>query len=222
VYVDDVSDHLRLVALDTQWWLQDGPKPVDPTSSCGADSPKEVVEALRQSLATAGDRQTIVMAHHPLESGGPHGGHFDVRSHIFPLRDLHRWLWLPLPGIGSAYPLARQWGKTPQDVSGTANRRMRAALLEAFTDRAPLVWAAGHDHTLQVLKGKPVPYLLVSGAGIYGHTSPVRQLDNTLFATEAAGFMRLDVGADGRIRLGVRTVDAQGVASEPYWAWLDR
>lgn len=218
--VDDVSERLRLIILDTQWWLHTGPKPVDPTSTCAADSPKEIVEALRRALETEGDRLALIMAHHPLESGGPHGGYFDLRSHLFPLRDLHRWLWLPLPGIGSAYPLARKWGKTPQDVSGTANRRMRAALTEAFADRPPLIWASGHDHTLQVLKRKGLPLLLVSGAGIYGHTSPVRRLDSTLFSSEASGFMRLDFMSDGRIRLGVRAVDAQGTASEPYWSWV--
>lgn len=218
--VDDVSERLRLIFLDTQWWLQEGPKPVDPTSTCAADSPKEVVDALRQALETAGGRLVVVMAHHPLESGGPHGGYFDVRAHVFPLRDLHRWLWLPLPFIGSAYPLARQWGKSPQDFSNAANRRMRAAVTEAFADQPPLIWAAGHDHTLQVLKGKGLPYFLVSGAGIFAHTSPVRRLDTTLFASEAAGFMRLDLTTDGRLRLGVRTVDKRGVASEPYWSWL--
>jgi len=31
--VVDLGEVVRLVALDSQWWLQDGPKP-GPTSSC--------------------------------------------------------------------------------------------------------------------------------------------------------------------------------------------
>src|SRR3989454_4707101 len=36
--VVDVGQVVRLVALDTQWWLQEGPKPERPTFSCPAGS----------------------------------------------------------------------------------------------------------------------------------------------------------------------------------------
>ena len=29
------TGRLRFIALDTQWWLHEGPRPLDPTSSCG-------------------------------------------------------------------------------------------------------------------------------------------------------------------------------------------
>src|SRR5439155_1573469 len=41
--VVDVGKVVRLVALDTQWWLHNGTKPEDPTSSCPADSDREVI-----------------------------------------------------------------------------------------------------------------------------------------------------------------------------------
>ena len=64
----------------------------------------------------------------------------------------------------------------------------------------------------------------MSGAGILGHASLVRHIEGTVFAREAAGFMRLDVTRDGRIRLSVTTVvpegTRQGESSEVYSAWL--
>src|SRR5436309_11924013 len=30
-----------------------------------------------------------------------HGGHFGWQDHIFPLRNIKPWLWIPLPLIGS-------------------------------------------------------------------------------------------------------------------------
>ncbi len=93
--VVDAGLQLRLVALDTQWWLHSGVKPVHPTSSCVADSEEEVLEALDEVLAGGADRHVVVVAHHPLMSRGPHGGYFTWKDHIFPLTHLADWLWIP-------------------------------------------------------------------------------------------------------------------------------
>ena len=85
----------------------------------------------------------------------------------------------------------------------------------------PLVWASGHDHNLQVLAGRTARHRLVSGAGIYGHGSRVVRLSATRFASAAAGYMRLDVLLDGRVRLAVFEVDGEGHAREAYTRWLD-
>lgn len=219
--VVDVGRTLRLVVLDTQWWLHGGAKPTDPTSSCPADSEPEVVSALRAALAGAGSRRVAVLGHHPLESGGHHGGHFGWGDHVFPLRALKKWLWVPLPVIGSAYPLARKTGVTNQDASGPAYRRMRAALETAFADDPPLVYAAGHDHNLQVLAGTSARYLVVSGAGVFGHRSWVSWRDSTRFAAQESGYMRLEILSDGRARLAVTVVDRTGRAEEAFSLWLD-
>src|SRR5207244_5727210 len=196
--VVDVGTVVRLVALNTEWWLHDGPKPEDPASTCPADSPREVIDSLRAALRTAGRRLVVVAAHHPLASGGPHGGHFGWQDHIFPLRAVKSWLWVPLPLIGSVYPLAREGGISSQDAPSAAYRRMRAALDSAFAGAPPLVYAAGHDHALQVITGTSARYELVSGAGTFGHLDRVTALDSTRFARSASGFMRVEFLHDGR------------------------
>ncbi len=218
--VVDVGARLRLIVLDTQWWLHEGPKPTHPTSACPADAPDEVTDSLRVLLAARGDRHVGIVAHHPLLTGGVHGGHFGVLDHLFPLRHLVSWMWLPLPVIGSAYPIARASGISAQDLSGSANRAMRAALEHAFAEHPPLFHASGHEHSLQVLEGPRVPHLLVSGAGYYGHTTRVVELDRTRYAASASGFMRVDVLRDGAVRLGVLTVSERGEATESFSMWL--
>ncbi|HYT62755.1 MAG TPA: metallophosphoesterase [Gemmatimonadales bacterium] len=219
--VVDVGQAVRIVALDTQWWLDDGPKPQDPTSSCPADSRAEVIDSLRASLATAAERVVVVVAHHPLLSSGPHGGHFGWKDHLFPLRAAKSWLWLPLPLIGSAYPIARKEGISSQDESSAAYRAMRSAFDSAFHDRPPLIYAAGHEHALQVITGTSARYVLVSGAGIFGHTEPVAMREGMRYARSASGFMRVDVLRDGRARLGVMVVNRAGIAAEAYSLWLN-
>jgi hypothetical protein len=212
--VRDFESTLRLVLLDTQWWLHAGPKPRDPESSCPADSEKEVLDQVTLALQQAEGRPVVVAAHHPLATGGSHGGYFSWQDHLFPLRARKSWLWIPLPGIGSLYPAARRGGASAQDIAGTANRRMREALSGAFEKSPPLVYAAGHEHNLQVFKGGSAKYLLVSGAGAYGHVTQTAWTSDTLFAAAASGYMRLDFEKGGRARLAVITVAADGKATE--------
>jgi Calcineurin-like phosphoesterase len=218
--VKDVGSWLRLVLLDTQWWLHEFDKPEDPDSGCPQDSETEVLSALHDALRTAGARHVVVAAHHPLATGGPHGGYFTLKQHLFPLTDANRSLFIPLPLIGSLYPLARRAGASLQDLANAQNRQMREGLESVFRDHPPLVYASGHEHALQVLDGSSARHLLVSGAGIYAHESSVKKLPATRFASKKAGFMKLEIQRDGRVRLGVIEVDRRGSAVERYAAWL--
>ncbi len=219
--VRTLGDTVLLVFLDTQWWLHKGPKPQAPSDTCPFATEKDVEAALGQALDRAGSRHAIVLAHHPLMTGGPHGGKFGFTDHVFPTRNAAAWMWLPLPGLGSAYPLARALGISPQDIASAENTHMREALTRALTPRRPLLFASGHDHSLQVLKGTSARNLLVSGAGIFGHTTRVVKLPEADFAESAAGFMRVDALKNRRVRLGVFLAKADGTASEVFSKWLE-
>lgn len=228
--VVDVGEHIRLIAMDSEWWVHNDVKPYGPTSPCPTRTEREVVDSLRGALRDRGTRYAIVVDHHPLRSGGEHGGSFTLGDHIFPLRNVQSWMWIPLPIIGSLYPLARKLGISNQDISGGKYRRMRREWEAAFEQNPPLIMASGHDHDLQVIRGgRPevtnAGYQLVSGAGILGHSGLVRKVEGSLFERDAAGFMRLDVTRDGRIRLSVTTVAPEGKrpvgeSAEVYSLWL--
>jgi hypothetical protein len=233
--VVDVGEQVRVIAIDTQWWLQRPafvPGPQSESGTAGSDTairadlesrdPREVVLAdLAEVLQTAGDRHVVVAGHHPLASGGRHGGRFRWTDHLFPLRAVSPVLWLPLPVLGSAYPISRMLGISPQDVSSPRYRAMIASLNSVFGQYPPLVYAAGHEHNLQVIRGEAAGYILISGAGYYDHLSPTGWLERTLFATRRSGFMELQVLTDGRVRMGVRAVDASGRSEEVYARWLN-
>ncbi|HEY8196865.1 MAG TPA: metallophosphoesterase [Gemmatimonadales bacterium] len=214
--VVDIGARLRLILLDTQWWLHPGPKPRDPDSSCVADAEQEIVDSLRTALTGAGGRLVVMAEHHPLRSGGEHGGHFELKDHLFPLTAIKPWLWIPLPWIGSLYPAARQQGISSQDIPSRAYQRLIAAFRRAMAASPPALYAAGHEHNLQVMSGGSARMELVSGAGIYGHSGKAVPLRGTLFARRASGFARLDVPKAGRARLAVLQVDAEGGSREVF------
>ena len=210
----ELGPELTLIAIDTHWWLHEREKPGPETCEPGTE--EAMALKLRESLSSKKGKHAVVVAHHPLLSSGSHGGYFNWQDHLFPLTRAWKGLWLPLPGIGSLYPMVRTLGATSQDLSSDENRHMREAFAEAFRGNPPLVFAAGHEHTLEVLRGDTAPNLLVSGAGYHGHTSPTKWRPETRYQKAASGFMRLDFLGSGKVRLGVLLVDCAGEVDEPF------
>lgn len=185
---------VRLIVLNTQWWLHRHEKP--------QKDPARVIEELKAQLVT--ELPVIVVAHHPLKTYGKHGG-FRNRGKQFLCR------FLPLPPF-----------KCEQDISGARNKNMVKQLNNAFSTpdiSSFLIYAAGHDHSLQVLKGSIVDYLLVSGAASSKKLTAVGHGDNTLFAHQHSGFMAIDFLADGKILLRVVEPEGKGVV---FHYWLKR
>ena len=188
---------VRLIVLDTQWWLHKHEKP--------KQSEEGVIDSLKTMLDT--ELPIIVVGHHPLETYGMHGGFFDWKVHLFPARTVKKWLWVPVPLLGSVYPLGR-WHlfRSEQDINGARNKHMVSELNAAFATakRTPLlIYASGHDHSLQVLNGAATDYLLVSGLASSEKATPVSHGESTLFAHEHAGFMAVDFLQNGKVLLRV-------------------
>ncbi len=200
----DLRDGIRIIFLDTQWWLHEFEKPIYSGARTVEQTKALFLDSLSSLLKTG--RMTIVAAHHPLESHGEHGGFFDWRDHLFPMRHVASWLWLPLPGIGSAYPLSRMWGITQQDFSGSQYDELRRQLDSTLSLHPPMAYVSGHEHTLQILEPRSGYYHLISGYGMSGHLASLSTGENTIFARRAPGFMRMDIYRSGGVI--VRVVEA--------------
>lgn len=209
---------VRVIALDTQWWLHAHER----QAGCDPGDRAGFVARLRAQLDTT--LPVVIAAHHPLASHGEHGGFIPWQTHVFPLRSIPglTWAWLPLPGLGSIYPLGRRLTRHEQDLNGVKNTDMRAAIGEAVTGATMppvVVFASGHDHALQVLQGPGVDFSLVSGAGASHHETAVGRGPDTLLAQETAGFMVIDVAPSG---LSLAVVDPADPATWDRWFPLRR
>jgi hypothetical protein len=190
---------LRLIMLDTQWWLH--PYIVrDSASRCRATS-AEVTRELRRQVQVPSTRSPVVVVagHHPLMTGGEHGGYCSISG-----------------------PFHRLGGRS-QDVMSSANRTMRDSIESAMAAAPPLVYASGHDHNLQVLRGtKSARYLVVSGAGSYAKAACAVRLRESHFTSQhRSGFMRIDILKDRGVLLRVYRYAGSGSGGLAYSHWLE-
>lgn len=165
----DVAD-VHLVFIDTEWVLR------DTDGRCG--STEDFYERLATDLRAHADRRIVLISHHPLASGGPHGGNVP-----------------PLSRGPLVWYLASLSGVSRQDLGSPAYTALRRGLTGAIARSGvrPLVHAAGHDHTLQVIQlddADEPQYQLVSGA--LSRTENVRRIDGMRYGADGFGYMRLD------------------------------
>lgn len=203
--VRDFGNLIRVILLDSQWWLQDeGMRPEPEDSICSFCGDEEITYALDSLLNLSKDKFVIIVSHHPLSTHGPHGGYFTWRDHIFPLTNLNEYLWIPLPIIGSLYPLIRGSGISNQDIGHDEYRNMKNRIETILSKYSGLVYASGHEHALQILKGVNDNLYIVSGAGYWGHVEKsLGDGDDTIFVGRHEGFVTLNFLSDGRIELSV-------------------
>jgi hypothetical protein len=186
---DSLARGLVVVLVDFHWWLL----PVEDRPHCvGIPDTRAFVAELDRVLAAHRDENVVVAAHHPLRSGGTHGG-------------LTRGFWTDL-GASIYYrisgPIQDVWEPTYAEMIGVVSK--------ALSRNPPLAFVAGHEHSLQLIDGGDAARLfVVSGAGSADRITGVTAIDGTLFAHSHTGFVVLDFlhGQEGSDALVVQVVE---------------
>ncbi len=216
----DYGNNVRIIFLDSQWWLQNEFKPKSSNSDCYPVTKEGIINTLDSLIKSAGGRFVIVAGHHPLNTYGPHGGYFDWKAHIFPLLEINKYLWFPLPVIGSLYPLLRQSGISSQDMSNSHYEDYVTEMEKVISKYDKIIFAAGHEHSLQVIEGINNNAYLVSGYGTAVHANTLSYGDKSIFSVLYPGFMQLDFLKNGDVRLGVSIVNDDGKCEESFSTML--
>ena len=180
----DLRRNVRIAFFDTHWFLQEG----------SAELRNQFFTRLQQTLDGARDREVILVAHHPYYSAGPHGA-------IIP--GYHT--------LGVAYVL-KQAGALVQDLNSPPYDELLAGLRRTFytSRKPPLVYAGGHDHSLQVLTGAgefDPRFVLVSGAG--SKSSSIQMGAGLVWGGSRPGYMTLVFRKDDAVDLFVTGGDPQ-------------
>jgi hypothetical protein len=119
-----------VIALDLYWWFLPRRTP----GLRGIKSTDDFIARLRAELGAHRAQNVIVVAHHPIRSGGA-------------ARRLHARL-LDRPRRLDLLPLLQRAGL----IEPTYHEMVRV-LGEVLAENPPLAMVGGHDHSLQILEG---------------------------------------------------------------------
>ncbi len=206
----DVGEHMRFVFIDLAGFGQMIDHPEEYSQECRESrSALEAYYDLSAEFTQNEGRHVALTMHHPIITAGPHGGNFTWKQHLFPLTDFWDWAWLPLPIVGSLYPLSRQLGVTGTDVTNPLYEQSIFQIYRASSPFSPLFFVGGHEHSLQVHRDVLGVYYLVSGAGSTKKVNRVERQGTVMMAEALPGYMRLDLHGDGAIGLTVLAADKQ-------------
>ena len=183
-----INDQLVLIFLDSQWWLHDHQKSRGNASGCTATDKFSYTLRLEESINRHENKHILVVQHHPLFSNGHRGGYFSLKDHIFPLTFLNENLYLPLPVVGSIYPILRYLGTNEQDIAHPEYQDMKKELLSVLEERENVTLVASHDYNLQYRKYKDLHHI-VSGAATATEYAQIK--NEAEFVYQNQGFARI-------------------------------
>ncbi len=133
---------------------------------------------------TPPDKPVIMLAHHPIATYGPHGGCYQQDYFGHSIINFFR---------RNGY----SWG---QDVNAQEYAQFIQEVSDLIPDQHKVIFAAGHDHSLQVIqleKGQGADFSIVSGAG--SKTSPACHGENSLFSLQSFGHLEIAFRQEGQV-----------------------
>jgi len=204
----DIGTGLRLVAINTQWWMHPYRKPVEPDTDCQINTDEDFLEELADAVSEAQGRNVLVVGHHPIISNGIYGGHMPLKKHLFPLSDHNAKNRVPLPFLGSIYTAYRQNIGTPRDMANNRYQDFKAGLTGMLQENKNIIYAAAHDYSLQ-LNYAAENYHLVSGS--FSQADYVGKNAESLVNRSEPGFSKVSYYASGKVTSGFYTFTAFGV-----------
>jgi hypothetical protein len=211
--VHKVNKDLVFVFIDTQWWLQDWSNEKDINQGCDIKSKGDFLKSMQEIFTDHKNDEIVVLMHHPIKSNGTHGGKFSWKHHLFPMHE--KGLWIPLPIIGSAYPIFRNVTGTNQDISNVNNADLMQELAKmAKALRIHVVFASGHEKGLQYFDEDKLKYI-VSGSG--SKVDYLRKGKDATFLEQSRGFAKIDFYEDFEAWVSYFRVDK--VSQKPELAY---
>ncbi len=195
----DLSPQLRVIALDTHWWMHPYDKPEAPDSDCKQLNKEEIIESLEEAIEDSEGKNILIVGHHPVISAGAYGGHFNLKKHLFPFEKSKQGPGMPLPLLGTLY-LSYLQNVGPVGYMAHKNYQEFIVQMHRIMDRYPgLIYASAHDFNLQLLELEK-GYQLISGS-IRKNEATGRE-QGLLFSGAQRGFAKLSYFKNGKIVLG--------------------
>lgn len=198
-----LNDDMVLVIMDSQWWIHPFDKP-EVESDCPFKTETEVLTQLNDIISRNYKKLLIFACHHPFRTYGLHGGAYGLKQHIFPFTDLYKNAYLPLPVIGSIYPISRSVFGTPQDLRHPDYAHMVTQVEEVMKAHPNVIFVHGHDHSLQYIKDSSFNYIVSGSGSKYQRVVKTRK---TPYVKSGTGFATLEISKNKNVNLSFFVVE---------------
>lgn len=189
----EVSKGIQLIVIDSQWYLSKWDEIPTINDDCDQIKTREqFFLEIEGEFKKNQDKTIIVSLHHPVFTNGVHGGQYAAIKHIFPTQRK-----IPVPIFSSLINLIRtSGGVSAQDKQNKRYQSLadRMAALARASKAPRIIFASGHEHTLQYIENAGVRQI-VSGSG--SKQSYASLSNDGLFSYGGKGFVRMDVMQDG-------------------------
>ncbi|MEO5673488.1 MAG: hypothetical protein ABIQ74_02470 [Chitinophagales bacterium] len=187
----DAGNNLKLVMINSQWWIHPHDRPIAPATECEALVEEQFMEELENVLDDASDKNVLVLGHHPAISIGKYGGRVGLLQHFSP------------PVLGTFNAAFHQNVGSPKDIAYPAYGEFSDQMKNLMQDYS-IIYASSHDYNLQAFHiGNS--YQLVSGS--IAKNLPAGKTKNTIFRSGKNGFIKLSYYNDGKVMMDAYELD---------------
>ena len=216
---EKITDEIRLLFADSQWWLQDWDGIDGINKKCEFKDRFGFLLELEDDLKKYDKERVVLFMHHPFNSNGQHGGGFTWKQHLFPLTLWNKDAYLPLPGIGSLVVMARGIGINRQDAAHHRYVRMRQEILSLAhkqPENKSLIIVGAHDNSLQYFEENSNDFIKYVVSGSAGKVESAQRGRRARFVQAKRGYAKLHFYKNQETWLEMVTVDKDGTAKTTF------
>ncbi|HEX8514778.1 MAG TPA: metallophosphoesterase [Bacteroidia bacterium] len=198
-----LNEKLRLIMIDTQWFLHFHKK-----NKIG--SKKQTVKIFYERLdsllrlSSGNGEQVIIAAHHPVYTNGSHA------------RRMQPWRFMvnctPFKILGFC-GLDRLFS---QDIYQPGYRRMRSRLLASMKEYNNIIYASGHDHNTQCFKEEGKRFIVSGNGSKVTKLRKKKRFDSVFQDDQLTGFVKLEFSEDKKITTKIYRVGMDVKLLEAY------
>jgi hypothetical protein len=184
-----LADKLRLIIIDTQWFLHVFKKN---TISSKKNTEMLFYEKLDSVLLYSknNQEQVIIAGHHPLYTNGNHS------KKMQPLRFMVNFVPpFQLFGFAGLYRLFSQ------DIDSRHYKQFRKKMFVLFDKYDQLIYVSGHDHNMQYFSIGNDKYIVSGSGSKRSGLKKKKRFESKWENDQSTGFIRLDFYSDGSMKI---------------------
>ncbi|MDO5614939.1 MAG: metallophosphoesterase [Cruoricaptor ignavus] len=186
----NINNDIKLIAIDTQWYVTDWNKEPNINKNCEITTRFDFLTELDSQIKKNQNKTIVIALHHPVITAGNHGNFTSLREQLFLFNKN-----IPLPIVATFINVLKNAsGASNADLSNKHYTELANSIKNLIQNNENVILISGHDHNLQYLEEGNIKQIL-SGAG--SKTNPVTLINETDFSYGKSGFAILNFRENG-------------------------